>query len=283
MGAASARVGESLPAARHPSLMKPRRPPFVSPVTVERRTVLRWLGNSSVLALGGHFLSACFGESLAHGPRSEDAGAGSGASDVASTDVASTPGFAFQPGPNEGDLFTPWFENTVDPQNLADILASWKLTVDGMARNPLVLGFADLIALDRQDQVTDFHCVEGWSVYDVPWNGVLLTSLLDLAGTETAATHVTFYSIGGEYSESLPITVAREPRTLLGYGVSGSTLPLAHGFPLRLVVPRLLGYKNAKYLSRIEVTDHPVTGFWESYGYSYDGEVPEGRLRPGKY
>ena len=107
--------------------------------------------------------------------------------------------------------------------------------------------------------------------------------MLDLAATDAAATHVTFHSIGGQYSESLPIDVAREPRTLLGYGVDGSTLPIEHGFPLRLVVPRLLGYKNAKYLERIEVTDHAVTGYWESYGYSYEGEVPAERLRPGKY
>jgi hypothetical protein len=257
--------------------MKPRTPPFVSPVTIERRTVLRWLGNSSVLALGSNLLSACFGESLAH-RRPSDAGAGNGASEE-----AGTPGFPFQPGSGGGALYADWYENTVDPQNLADILASWTLTIDGMAGHPLVLGFGDLIAMDRQDQVTDFHCVEGWSVYDVPWNGVLLSGLLDLAAADAAATHVTFYSVGGEYSESLPISVAREPRTLLGYGVSGSTLPLAHGFPLRLVVPRLLGYKNAKYLSRIEVTDHPVTGFWETYGYSYEGEVPAARLRPGKY
>jgi DMSO/TMAO reductase YedYZ molybdopterin-dependent catalytic subunit len=52
---------------------------------------------------------------------------------------------------------------------------------------------------------------------------------------------------------------------------------------LRLVVPRLLGYKNAKYLERIEVTDHPVTGYWETYGYSYEGDVPANRLRSGKY
>ena len=74
-----------------------------------------------------------------------------------------------------------------------------------------------------------------------------------------------------------------KPRTLLGYGVGGSTLPLEHGFPLRLVVPRLLGYKNAKYLERIEVTDHAVTGYWEEYGYPYEGEVSAERLRPGKY
>ena len=117
----------------------------------------------------------------------------------------------------------------------------------------------------------------------MPWNGVPLARVLDLAGVQPSATFVTFHSVGDVYEESLPIDVAREPKTLLGYGVDGSTLPLPHGFPVRLVVPRLLGYKNAKYLSRIELADHVVTGYWESYGYSNDGEVPPARLRPGKY
>ncbi len=64
---------------------------------------------------------------------------------------------------------------------------------------------------------------------------------------------------------------------------AGHTLPLKHGFPLRIVIPRLLAYKNAKYVERIELTDKPLSGFWVAAGYSYDGEVPEGRLRPGRY
>ena len=271
--------------------MKPRTPPFVSPVTVERRTVLRWLGGSSVLALGGDLLSACFGTSIAdHPPKApatgKDAAAGgndAAAAEVPATEAAAPAGFVFQPGPDTDPIYTHWYDNTVDPQDLAKILATWKLTVDGMVKNPLLLSFADLLAMNRQDQVTDFHCVEGWSVDDVPWNGVSLAQVLDLASADPAATHVTFHCIDGTYSESLPVSVAREPRTLLGYGVGGATLPLAHGFPVRLVVPRLLGYKNAKYLARVEVTDHAVTGYWESFGYAYDGEVPASRLRPGKY
>jgi xylan 1,4-beta-xylosidase len=267
------------PAARGASntSMKPRVPPVIAPLTVERRTVLQWLGRATVLTLGGDALAACLGKSIADSPpvrRAADGGSEAGAGATS---------FAFQPGDGSLSIFDDWYENTVDTQNLADLLASWRLTVDGLARNPLGLSFADLLALERQDQVTDFHCVEGWSVLDVPWNGVPLSRVLDLAGAEPAATYVTFHSAGGVYRESLPIAVAREPHTMLGYGVGGLTLPLQHGFPLRLVVPRLLGYKNAKYLSRIELTDQPVTGYWESYGYSYDGEVPADRLRPGKY
>jgi hypothetical protein len=250
---------------------------IVAQSTVERRTVLGWLGNATVLALGGDVLSACLGTNTARGGRPD------AASEDGPHETADAQGFYFQPGPGSDPIFNDWYENTVDAQNLVDILASWTLTVDGMVRNPLSLRFADLIALARQDQITDFHCVGGWSVEDVPWNGVSLASMLDLAGADPSATYLSFYSVGGEYSESLPISVAREPHTLLGYGVGGSTLPLAHGFPLRLVVPRLFGYKNAKYLSRIEVTDHAITGYWEQYGYSYDGEVPASLLRPGKY
>ena len=261
--------------------MKPTTPPFICPTTVERRTVLRWLGNATVLTIGGNVLSACFGKSPASGISTDGADA-SGNPD-ASVEVPTSTPFAFQPGTGEGDVFTDWKANTVDSQDLEDILASWTLAIDGLVVTPLVLGFADLLALERQDQVTDFHCVEGWSVDDVPWNGVQLSRLLDRAGADAAATHLTFHSFGEQYRESLPMSIARETRTLLGYGVGGATLPLAHGFPLRLVVPRLLGYKNAKCLSRIEVTDHPETGYWESYGYSYAGEVPASRLRPGKY
>jgi DMSO/TMAO reductase YedYZ molybdopterin-dependent catalytic subunit len=256
--------------------MRPRQTPFIAETTVERRTVLRWLGNATVLALSGDLLSACGGTSLAHSLRPDAAGV-EGASEA-----AGAPGFAFEPGPGTEPIFDGWNENTVDAQNLVDILASWTLTVDGMVAAPLSLRFADLVALERQDQVTDFHCVEGWSVYDVPWNGVSLARMLDLAGAAATATHLTFHSVGERYAESLPMDVAREPHTLLGYGVGGATLPLAHGFPVRLVVPRLLGYKNAKCLSRIEVTRGAVDGFWEAFGYPYSGEVPASRLRPGK-
>jgi DMSO/TMAO reductase YedYZ molybdopterin-dependent catalytic subunit len=94
---------------------------------------------------------------------------------------------------------------------------------------------------------------------------------------------VTLYSAGDIYLESIPMEVAAEPKTMLAYGIDGSTIPLAHGFPLRLVVPRMLAYKNAKYIYRIEFTDKPLDGYWVKRGYSYEGKVPQSRLREGKY
>ena len=254
----------------------PNRPPNVS-----RRSLLSWLGNATVLAITPELLNACGGGGTSAGGGGAD---GSGGRDDSGD--AGAPGsgsFPFQPSPVEGAIYDNWYGNTVDSQNLEDILASWTLTVDGLVEQVLTLSFADILGLQRQDQVTDFHCVEGWSVLDVPWNGFHVDRLIERTRPTSEATHVNFYSMRDVYTESLPLSVAREPRTLLAYGIDAKTLPLTHGFPLRLVVPRMMGYKNAKWLKRIEFANAAVTGYWEQRGYSDDAPVPESRLREGKY
>jgi len=246
--------------------------------SISRRSLLEWLGSATVLALGSPLIHA----SCASAPGGVHRGDGSVRDRPAGEQNDRSP-YPFQPGTGKGPPFEGWGERTVDPQDLAAILASWRLRVEGMVTAPRTLSFEELAGLPRQSQVTDFHCVEGWSVDDVPWDGVHLSHLFELVTPAPRATHVTFHTLGGKYNESLPLSVALEPRTILGYGVAGATLPLKHGFPVRLVAPRLLGYKNAKYVERIELTDHAVNGFWVAAGYPYAGEVPAARLRPGKY
>ena len=257
-------------------------PPVIATETLSRRTVVEWLGKSTVLALGGGLAAAC-------APRGY-AGAADGSAppvdpiDTGFTDLACDAGdFPFAAGSDDHAIFEGWGERTVDPQDLVSLLESWTLRVDGMVASPVELSFADLLSLPRQDQVTDFHCVEGWSVYDVPWNGVHMTTLLDLVSPNEAASHITFHCSGGTYLESLPIPVALEERSLLAYGIDCATLPLRSGFPLRVVVPRKHAYKSARYVTRLELTDEPIQGFWEQYGYPYEADVPESRLREGKY
>jgi len=250
-----------------------KKTPVVSQQTTDRRTWLEWVGKAAVLSLGTAALASCFPD--AEGFQGGDGGEGDGGSGGGDG--------AFQPGSEDHSVYRGWGERTVDRQDLESILGSWQLTLDGMVEEPRRFTFADLLSLQRQEQVTDFHCVEGWSIQDVPWNGVHLNTLLPLARPRGGATHITFHTIHGAYNESLPLPVALEPRTLLAYGIAGSTLPLKHGFPLRLVVPRLLAYKSAKYVERLELTDHPVEGYWVARGYDYDAEVPASRLRPGKY
>lgn len=273
-----------------------RRDGRIAEQTLSRRTWMEWIGRASVLGLGAGLLARCTAggpppirDASADGGSRGDASSPADASADASADARTgalcdqpTDPLPFSPGELQG--IQSWNVRTVDQQSLESLLATWKLEVSGMVATPRVLTFADLFCLPRQDQVTDFHCVEGWSVYDVPWNGVHLSHLISAAGgAAQAATHITFHTVGDTYNESLPLSVALEPKTLLGYGVGGNTLPLDHGFPLRLVVPRLLAYKSAKYVYGVELTDHPVDGFWVKNGYPYDAEVPASRLRPGKY
>lgn len=256
--------------------MRDRSQPRIAEQTLSRRSLLEWLGGATVLGLTGELLLAC--------ATSPAAGSDAGRREGGGRGDAAGGSYPFAPGEAAGGVFEGWGERTVDPQDLQKILASWRLRVDGMVETPRSLSFVELASeLPRQEQVTDFHCVEGWSVLDVPWTGVRIAELLARVKPLAGATHLTFHTVGGAYNESLPIAVALEPRTLLGYGIAGATLPLRHGFPLRVVVPRLLGYKNAKYVERVELTDRPLSGFWVAAGYPYDGEVPPARLREGKY
>lgn len=261
--------------------------PSSASTTLSRRRLLDWLGKSAVLALSGEALLACSSNrgTMGDGGIPPDADPDSirdGALDSAVDSGVIDP-WAFSPPLEEDEIYEGWPVRTVDPQTLEEILANFRLRIDGLVQSPLELSFAELVALQRQDQVTDFHCVEGWSVLDVPWNGVHLTRLFELVTPSPEASHVTFHTLGGTYNESLPLDVALEPRTILTYGVAGHTLPLRHGFPLRITIPRLLAYKNAKYVERIELASAPVDGFWVRAGYPYSGEVPPGRLREGRY
>lgn len=272
-----------------------------------RRSLLEWLGRASVVGLFSPLVEAC-----GHGPGgpgsdlpwtdapSDVPGAdpgGDGLDDAGRPDPGDDPGGAdardaggdagpdcgFAPGPTDHPVMQGWGERTVDRQDLAAILASWQLTVDGMVANPRTFTFCDLRDLGLDFQSTDFHCVEGWSILDVPWDGVRLSRILDLVSPNPEAAFLKITCRGGTYTESLAVDIAREPRSLLALGIGGSTLPLKHGFPCRIVVPRLLGYKNPKYVERIELVTSEHAGFWPRFGYPVAGEVPAARLREGKY
>jgi DMSO/TMAO reductase YedYZ molybdopterin-dependent catalytic subunit len=226
---------------------------------LSRRDVLEWLGKGAVLALGADLAAACAGA------------------------AAEPKGFSFQPGTGRGGVFAEWPVRTIDTQDLVPILARWRLEISGLVEKPRSYTFAEILALPRTDQMKDFHCVEGWSVDDVPWNGVALSDILRRSRPTKRATHVNIRTVGNEYNDSLPLSVAMESGTMLAYGIAGSTLPLDHGFPLRVVVPRLLGYKNAKYVERLELADKPLIGYWVAAGYDLSGLVPQTRLRSGHY
>ena len=142
----------------------------------------------------------------------------------------------------------------VYPGLLANDFREWRLTVDGMVAHPLSLSLGDLKSFPPRTQITHQACEEGWS-FIAEWSGVPLSEVLREAGVSSRAQYVAFFSFDADWWDSLDMPEAWHPQTLLAYAMNGADLPAPHGAPLRLKVPRQLGYKNLKYLSRITVVD----------------------------
>jgi DMSO/TMAO reductase YedYZ molybdopterin-dependent catalytic subunit len=149
----------------------------------------------------------------------------------------------------------------------------WVVTVDGLVQHPLRIDYAAWQALTRVRETADFHCVEGWSVDALRWGGVAPATLLRQAGVAPQGRFVSFHAAGGTYVDSLPLAQVLDAHTMLADTLDGAPLPAEHGGPVRLVVPTQLGYKNVKWVTRLEVTAEQATGYWEERGYPADAPV----------
>jgi DMSO/TMAO reductase YedYZ molybdopterin-dependent catalytic subunit len=130
----------------------------------------------------------------------------------------------------------------------------WRLAVDGMVARPAAFSLAELKSYPSRSQITHLACEEGWS-YIAEWTGVPLSHVLDLVGVLPKARYVVYFSIDRDWWDSIDMADALHPQTVLAYGLNGGELPLGNGGPLRMRVPRQLGYKNVKYITRLTVTD----------------------------
>jgi DMSO/TMAO reductase YedYZ molybdopterin-dependent catalytic subunit len=143
----------------------------------------------------------------------------------------------------------------------------WKLDVAGECRNLLELDWEGLLGLEQVEDVSDFHCVTGWSKLDVPWKGVRFSTLAALAELTEAARFVIFHGYDG-YTTNLPLEEALKDDVLLAHTVDGRPLPREHGGPVRVVTPQLYAWKGAKWVRRVEFTRLDRKGTWERNGYS---------------
>jgi DMSO/TMAO reductase YedYZ molybdopterin-dependent catalytic subunit len=151
--------------------------------------------------------------------------------------------------------------------------AAWRLRVDGLVDKPQTLTFDDVLALPRAEQQSDFHCVTGWSVPGVRWAGVRFADLVAAAGPAPRGRAVSFGSSERPYTDSLTLRQAMVDDAMLAYEMDGRPLSREHGAPLRVVMPRMYGYKSVKWVSRITLTERPEVGFWEKRGYDRDAWV----------
>ena len=186
------------------------------------------------------------------------------------------PNGTFNPGGEEYDT------------HVAQNFVNWRLKIGGLIQHPMALSIAELRQLPSRTQITRHDCVEGWTAIGM-WTGVQLGLLLKTAGLARGARYAVFHCADnlsgepakggeqspGQYYESIDLVDAFHPQTLIAYNLNGKPLGVPNGAPLRLRVERQLGYKHAKYLQRIEITDSfrniagGYGGYWEDRGYEW--------------
>ena len=142
--------------------------------------------------------------------------------------------------------------------------ADWRLSIGGMVARPGTFSLAQLKSYPSRSQITQLACEEGWS-YIAEWTGVPLSHVLELVGVQPQARYVAYFSIDPDWWESIDMADALHPQTFLAYGLNGDELPVGNGGPLRLRLPRQLGYKSVKFITRMTVTDS-LKGFGKGLG-----------------
>jgi DMSO/TMAO reductase YedYZ molybdopterin-dependent catalytic subunit len=171
---------------------------------------------------------------------------------------------------------SPPFANEVDPlgrdfdRHEANGFKDWRLQVDGLVAHPALFSLAELRAFPVRSQITQIACEEGWS-YIAQWTGVPLAHVLHVTGALPRSRYVVYRSFQRGVWESIDMADALHPQTLLAHGMNGADLPVPFGGPLRLRLPRQLGYKSVKYLARLTVTDD-----LKSFGQGLGSASPEG-------
>ncbi|QQE77064.1 molybdopterin-dependent oxidoreductase [Alicyclobacillus sp. SO9] len=154
--------------------------------------------------------------------------------------------------------------------------STYQLKIDGLVERPVSLSLGQVMALAHVHETADFHCVTGWSVANVKWEGVRVHSVANLVHPMPAAKFVHFYSLDGVYTESLSVADALDPTVMLAVRMNGQPLKTKQGYPLRLVVPKKYGYKSIKWVGRIAFSDKPLEGYWEERGYSNEAAITGG-------
>jgi DMSO/TMAO reductase YedYZ molybdopterin-dependent catalytic subunit len=162
------------------------------------------------------------------------------------------------------------FNAYYDIDQVPDVDArTFRLELSGLVKGKRVWTLAELNALPQENQVTRHICIEGWSAIG-KWGGVRFSDFLKRVNADTTAKYVSLHC-ADNYWTSIDMATALHPQTQLTLTYDGQTLPAKYGFPMKLRMPTKLGYKNAKHIVAITVTNEFPGGYWENQGYNWFG------------
>ena len=147
----------------------------------------------------------------------------------------------------------------------------WKFSITGLVAESRELNFSEFSALKRVKVLSDIHCVTTWSKLGNNWEGPSTSIIKELAEIKPNAKYV-FIHAAGNYTTNLSLADFFEPDVLYAMNYADNPLAAEHGYPVRLVVPRLYFWKSAKWVTGIEFVEKDIPGFWESSGYHNHGD-----------
>ena len=149
-------------------------------------------------------------------------------------------------------------------------ITEWSFRAFGLVQQEITLDWKQFIGLDKTVTSSEFHCVTQWSRLQNTWEGILFTDVMELIALKPGAHFVMFHCYGG-YKTNIPIDSLMDPDVMFAYRHDGELLTPDHGGPLRLIVPKLYGWKSAKWVNGIEFLSDNLPGFWEKRGYHIEG------------
>jgi DMSO/TMAO reductase YedYZ molybdopterin-dependent catalytic subunit len=149
--------------------------------------------------------------------------------------------------------------------------ATWDFRVYGLVANPVRWAWAEFSKLPRVERTSDFHCVTRWSRFDNRWSGVAVREILNRVQPLPEARYVLVHAEQG-YTANVPLVDLDREEVLVATHHDGEPLSPDHGYPARLIVLHLYGWKSVKWVRGFEFLDQDAAGFWEQNGYHMHGD-----------
>ncbi|MBI3627807.1 MAG: molybdopterin-dependent oxidoreductase [Candidatus Sungbacteria bacterium] len=148
-----------------------------------------------------------------------------------------------------------------------ELYPRWSLELKGNIENPKTLSLDELKQLANQNITADFHCVTRWSRFDLHWQGIPFSKIIQIANPKSDTKFVVFHAFD-KYTTNVPYAELLKEKVMVATLLEGEEIPPEHGGPIRMIIPHLYGWKSCKFLTEIQFLTHDQPGFWEERGYS---------------